>query len=47
MERDPVRDLTKPLLSDPAIENEAVRVLESVTCSTTLADVVSDPESAL
>lgn len=47
MERDPVRDLTKPLLSDPARDNEPKRVLESVTCSTILADVVSDPDRAL
>src|SRR5690242_82506 len=44
---DPARDLPKPLLSDPAKENEPVSVLESETCSTTLADVVSDPDSVL
>lgn len=47
IERDPVSDLTKPLLSDAATENEPVSVLESETCSTTFADVVSDPVSAL
>jgi hypothetical protein len=47
MEKDPVRDLTKPLLSEPTRENEPVSVLENVKCSTTLADAVSDPVSVL
>jgi len=44
---DPARDLTKPLLSDPARENETVSVLKSATCSTALEDTVIDPVSAL
>ena len=47
MERDPLRDLRKPLLSDPARENEPVSVLESAMCSTTFAEAVRDPASAL
>jgi hypothetical protein len=44
---DPARDLAKPLLSDPARENETVSALKSATCSTALEDTVSDPVSAL
>jgi hypothetical protein len=43
----PARDLAKPLLSDPANENETVSVLKSATCSTALEAMVSEPVSAL
>lgn len=47
MERDPVRDLTNPLLSEPAREIEPKSVLENVPCSTTLAETVNNPVSVL
>jgi hypothetical protein len=46
-ESEPVRDLAKPLLSDPARENEPLKVLTSTTWSAVLDDIVTDPVSVL
>jgi hypothetical protein len=40
---EPVRDLAKPLLSDPAREKDPLNVLKSTTWSAMLDDVVTDP----
>jgi len=47
VDKDPARDLAKPLLSDPARENETANVLKSPICSTAPEDTVNDPVSAL
>jgi hypothetical protein len=46
-ESEPVRDLAKPLLSDPAREKDPLKVLKSTTWSAMLDDVVTDPISVL